>query len=708
MKRKPIQGWMTAALLVSSLLSGTPAYAYSIGEEVKIDATQPEVSKAGFDISDEYAVWILEGEKTITLYDLESNSETKIGDKNSVKTSPHVDGNYVVWIDSRDGNSDVYLYDVSKKKETRVTTDAKATQVEIHGKNIVWADKRDGGSDIYLYNITTGEEQRVSNSGKAENPSVSDTYVVWEDSRNGNADIYYYDMKAKQEKAGVTTSGDQLHPTIYQSTVLFENHYTDYVQISQYTIGKGKDKKLTDSSDDKEWPHLYKDTYVYVEGKDLLLADVDETGSRQIESSIYSQLAPRVYGDYVLYAKADKEKKLRLHLYNIDEKRAESIGAASGEPSQPDGSDRYVVYLTESRTNDRSVVLYDAETLTSQVISTSKHDPVRPLVSNRYVVWYDKSEDALFAYDIRKGSVKQITDEDDDQLPSDELYELDGSNLLWVNVDRRAELFLTDLTTGESEKIASLKNEPLSVDLYDHYVTWVAEQSSKKASVYLYDIDEDDETEIRRDVQVEDAKLGDNFVVWSEYTDTTKPSWDLYYYDIERRKASSLLKWTDRDQVKPQASRNMVLYQDNRLSPNKKDFYYELYDVEDGAFGDLDWSDDAVVEEARIGGNRLVWIDTRDDDPIVYTLAFAQGQDDDDDGSENDGYKDYNLEKSLDDDSLFDIISENDFNKIAFVFHAGTDHEKELYLEVALAHPDQFADLVGEVAFEEIVVRVYK
>jgi beta propeller repeat protein len=145
------RGWLAAALLVTSLWSGTPAFAYSIGEEVKIDVSQPEISKAGFDISSDYAVWMVEGENTITLYDLDKNTETDIGDKNSTKTNPYVDGNYVVWIDSRDGGSDVYMYDIAKKKETRITDgSAEVSSLEIAGKNIVWADKREGGSDIYL------------------------------------------------------------------------------------------------------------------------------------------------------------------------------------------------------------------------------------------------------------------------------------------------------------------------------------------------------------------------------------------------------------------------------------------------------------------------------------------------------------------------------------------------------------------------------
>jgi len=141
MKRKPMQSWLAAAVLVTSLWSGTPAFAAG-GKEVKLSQNQPEISQAGFDIAEQYAVWINQGENTITLYDLEKNTETKIGNKSSTKTSPKVDGKYVVWLDSRDGGSDVYLYDISKDKETRISDGSGSVEdVEISGKNIVWSNK---------------------------------------------------------------------------------------------------------------------------------------------------------------------------------------------------------------------------------------------------------------------------------------------------------------------------------------------------------------------------------------------------------------------------------------------------------------------------------------------------------------------------------------------------------------------------------------
>lgn len=715
MKLKPRQGWMAAALLVTSLWSGTPAFASSIGKEIKIDVGQPEIAKTGYDISADYAVWMVEGENTITLYDLDSNSETKIGNKNSSKTSPRVDGNYVVWIDSRDGGADVYMYDISKQKETRLTDgSAKVTQLEIAGKNVVWDEQSNGASDIYLYNITSGESEQISTSGKASNPSVGDTYVAWQDRRNGNEDIFYYDIKAGQEQEAVTTRGDQVNPSVYGDQIVFEDQSDSYSQISVYTVSKDKTKKLTNGSEDKTSPHLYKDTYVFVDDGHATYGDVAKTTTKDIASFIYEKMPPRVYGDYVLYAKADNDKKLRLNLYDLDDKATVPLGGVAGEPSQPDGHDRYVVYVSEGN-KTTSVILYDVENNTSKAITKSGADPIRPLVSNHYVVWYDESEDALFSYDIKKGTTKQVTDEGDGEEPDKKLYEVDGDTLLWVNTKGRPEIMLTDLAKNKSKEVSTLRKDPLSVDIHGDYATWVLEQGSKKASVYLYDIEDDDETEIRKNVQVESAKLGDDFVVWSEYTDTTKPSWDLYYYDIDREKTTSMLRYTDRDQINPQVSRNMVLYEDNRLSPKQKDFIYELYDAEDGSYSDYSFSDKAEVEQPRIGGNRLVWIDTRVKDPYVYTLAFAQPADDDDSDEptpdpdpEPGSYKEYPILDLMTDGTLSDKMEEAGFDNFVMVFFANTNKEETLSLTQAFEDMDRLVDLFDRADLSEIHIRIYK
>ena len=714
MKRRRIQGWLAATLLVSTFWSGTPAFAYTIGKEEKVTASNPEVAREGFDISKDYAVWMSAGDKQITLYDLDDETLEKIGDSRSTKTSPRVDGSHVVWIDSRNGGSDVYLYDVREEEEKRLSTSSTVTSgLEISGDYVVWADERDGGSDIYLYDLSEDEEIRISTSGKAKNPTVSSSgYVAWEDERNGNADIYLYTISSESESAVVTASGDQERPSLYQNKLVYEHASSG--QLYVYSTSSHRITKLTSG----ELPHLYRDAFVYISGSRLMLGDVDDDKVARLASGVFNRddMAPRMFDDYVLYAKEDDDDKLRLHLFDIDEDEDVDIGEGAGEPSDPDASDLYIVYLSEVK-NDESVVLYEIETGSSKIISGSKNRPERPLVSNSYVVWYDKREDGLMAYNIRRGTLTQVTSNSDE--PSDELYELDGKNLLWVNTESRYELTLTDLSTGESTSIERLSDEPFSIDIYENYIAWIEEESRDTGTIYLYDFEDSDKTEVRRNVEVEKVALGDNMVVWSEYTEDSDPNWDLYYYEIDRDRVETFGRLDEGNQINPQLSRGMMLFEDNSKSDRDRDYYYELYEADNHRFSDYIWDEDAKIKSPRIGGNRVVWIDERDKDPFVYTLAFDRARVDDDEdedeedpdngGIDYDDYTEYPMETVLLDNDLFlDLLNSNDFGDIFFVINPRSSNEETLSMEDALADDDRFVEFFFSVSIDDMVLRIYK
>lgn len=73
------------------------------------------------------------------------------------------------------------------------------SEPDISGDWLVWCDGRNGNSDIYAYNISTGVEKAIcTNSASQWRPYISGNLIVWEDMRNypsaENADIYAYDL----------------------------------------------------------------------------------------------------------------------------------------------------------------------------------------------------------------------------------------------------------------------------------------------------------------------------------------------------------------------------------------------------------------------------------------------------------------------------------------------------------------------------------
>ncbi|MGD2250398.1 MAG: hypothetical protein PVF58_18535, partial [Candidatus Methanofastidiosia archaeon] len=56
---------------------------------------------------------------------------------------------------------------------------------------VVWQDDRNGNTDIYGYNLKTQEEfQITTDESEQSSPAIYGNFVVWQDKRNGNSDIY--------------------------------------------------------------------------------------------------------------------------------------------------------------------------------------------------------------------------------------------------------------------------------------------------------------------------------------------------------------------------------------------------------------------------------------------------------------------------------------------------------------------------------------
>lgn len=84
----------------------------------------------------------------------------------SYQTYPKIDGDIIVWQDYRNGNQDVYMYDLSRERETQVTTDTLSQyDPDIYGSKIVWWDTRNGGKDIYMYDINSETEYLLNFDG---------------------------------------------------------------------------------------------------------------------------------------------------------------------------------------------------------------------------------------------------------------------------------------------------------------------------------------------------------------------------------------------------------------------------------------------------------------------------------------------------------------------------------------------------------------
>ena len=148
---------------------------------------------------------------------------TQITTNSADQINPYVNGNYIVWQDNRNGNWDIYAYDLSTGAEIPIcTATGDQTNPSVYGDNFVWQDNRNGNLDIYMYDISTNTTKQITNNTADQtNPAIYGDKIVWQDNRNGNLDIYMYDLTLRFERQLTTNTGNQIDPAIYDNKVVW-------------------------------------------------------------------------------------------------------------------------------------------------------------------------------------------------------------------------------------------------------------------------------------------------------------------------------------------------------------------------------------------------------------------------------------------------------------------------------------------------------
>ncbi len=166
------------------------------------------------------------------VYDFSERKEYRLtSDKDVTQNPPRTWAGWVVWSQadhSSPGNSqyEIVTYHLpTKKKETIYSTNS-PHEVEystgIDNGRIAFIAGSNGNEKTYVYDISTKLLTQVStiDSDKKE-CSIQENRVVWADKRNGNWDIYMYDLSSKEETQITDDSTDQEHPDVYGSTIVY-------------------------------------------------------------------------------------------------------------------------------------------------------------------------------------------------------------------------------------------------------------------------------------------------------------------------------------------------------------------------------------------------------------------------------------------------------------------------------------------------------
>ncbi len=246
------------------------------------------------------------GNSEIYIYNISTSTETQITTNESWASNPAIYGNRIVWEDGRNGNSDIYMYNLSTSNETQITTNKSwASSPAVYDDRIIWDDNRNGNSDIYMYNLSTSNETQVAtNESDQTRPAIFGDRIVWQDSRKGNWDIYMYEISTSSETQISSTESDQVLPAIYSDRIVWQDARSGNWDIYMYNISTSMETRITTNESDQCNPVIYGDRIVWNDGRsgnsDVYIYNIS-TNETKFTTNESWQGSPAIYEDRIVW-----------------------------------------------------------------------------------------------------------------------------------------------------------------------------------------------------------------------------------------------------------------------------------------------------------------------------------------------------------------------------------------------------------------------
>jgi beta propeller repeat protein len=306
-------------------------------------------------------------------------AETRLAPSGSTQEKPVISGDYVVWQDFRNGNWDIYMYDLKAKKEVQVTSGTATQGYPSVSRGKIAYHQGQGGFDwdVFVYDIKSATTFQVTHDPSEQDyPSISGDYVVWPDKRSGDWDIYMYDLKAKKETLIATGPETQGRPVIDGTRVVYQQ----------------------DNGDDN-W-----DVYLY---------DIRTKQTTQITTDPFKQTNPRISGNTIVWMD-ERNTGYDVYMYTIATGTESLVAGGSRAQAWPSVSGNTVVYHQDNTNDNWDIYQADIKTGQTVQVTTDSHRQEYPAIDGKRIVWQD---DRSSRWNVYLGATKSYSAASPAQVP---------------------------------------------------------------------------------------------------------------------------------------------------------------------------------------------------------------------------------------------------------------------------------------------------
>ncbi|MGD2249191.1 MAG: MopE-related protein [Candidatus Methanofastidiosia archaeon] len=254
-----------------------------------------------------------------------NSQEFQITTNKNNQTDPAIYDNIVVWTDDRQGNLDIYGYDLSKNKEFQITSDENSqSNPAIYEDIVVWEDYRNGNADIYGYNLKIHQEFQITSDPQSqEDPAIYGSVVIWKQGKAGEQGIYGYDLLEQvsfqvhkdPNVVGYTTIA------IYEDIVVWEEVSPRAASsISGFNLSTMEEMDIIDDSGGKYTPAIHNDIVVWTDTRhgdfDIYGLNLKTNKEFRITTDPHDQGLPAIYNDIVVWID-ERHGNFDIYGYNL-------------------------------------------------------------------------------------------------------------------------------------------------------------------------------------------------------------------------------------------------------------------------------------------------------------------------------------------------------------------------------------------------------
>jgi beta propeller repeat protein len=135
------------------------------------------------------------------------------------RSTPSIDGRYVVWSDTRNGTADIYSHDLNTGTQRRLTNGSQpAVSPHVSGSTAVWQEGTQYPLPLglHLYNLATNTPWvplAADSRAQAVCPTITGSWVVWTKAAPTflTNEVYAYNMATMEVRQLSTPSASDIH-----------------------------------------------------------------------------------------------------------------------------------------------------------------------------------------------------------------------------------------------------------------------------------------------------------------------------------------------------------------------------------------------------------------------------------------------------------------------------------------------------------------